>query len=151
MKRRELFRTAVAGGLAAALGMGASAQAQGEGPSPEELVWTRKVPVRWVADVAVIGGGIAGVTAAAAAARSGARVLLVERFAITGGMLTVGGVANFCGEMTGQGEVFDEILAGLRAWNAIGHERPSVFHYETLAVVLQELLLKRNIKLLLHT
>ncbi len=151
MKRRELFRTAVAGGLAAALGMGASAQAQGEGPSPEELVWTRKVPVRWVADVAVIGGGIAGVTAAAAAARSGARVLLVERFAITGGMLTVGGVANFCGEMTGQGEVFDEILSGLRAWNAIGHERPSVFHYETLAIVLQELLLKRNVKLLLHT
>jgi hypothetical protein len=53
--------------------------------------------------------------------------------------------------MEGQGEVFDEVVAGLKAWNAIGHERKSVFHYETLAIVLQELLLKRSVKLLLHT
>jgi len=39
----------------------------------------------------------------------------------------------------------------LRAFNAIGHEKESVFHYETLAIVLQELLLKRGVKLLLHT
>jgi 2-polyprenyl-6-methoxyphenol hydroxylase-like FAD-dependent oxidoreductase len=104
--------------------------------------------------VAVIGGGIAGVSAAAAAARSGARVILVERFAVTGGVLTSGGVANFCdGSQIRKplGEVFAEILADLERWRAIGHGRSSVFHYETMAVVLQELLLRRGVKLLLHT
>jgi len=75
----------------------------------------------------------------------------VERFGITGGMLTVGGVSNFCGQLSGQGEVFDEILSDLRLWKAIGQERPSVFHYEVLAVVLQELLLRRKVHILLHT
>ena len=79
----------------------------------QQVSWSRSVPVRYQADVAVIGGGIAGVSAAAAAARSGASVVLVERFGVTGGNMTVGGVANFCGETAGQGEVFDEILRHL--------------------------------------
>ena len=122
-------------------------------PLPE-ITWSRKVPVRYEADVAVIGGGIAGVCAAAAAARSGAKVILVERFAVTGGMLTSGGVSNFCdGSQVRrpQGEVFDEIVADLDAWGALGQGKSSVFHYETMAVVLQELLLRRGVKLLLHT
>jgi hypothetical protein len=151
MNRREMLLSAATSGVGIVLGESAVAAPQDEPDSAAEITWSRKVPVRWDVDVAVIGGGMAGVGAAAAAARSGAKVLLIERFAITGGMLTVGGVANFCGSMTGQGEVFDEAVAGLRAFNAIGHERDSVFHYETLAIVLQELLLKRNVKLLLHT
>jgi hypothetical protein len=110
--------------------------------------------MRYQADVAVIGGGIAGVCAAAAAARSGAKVILVERFAVTGGVLTSGGVANFCdGSQVRRplGEVFAEIVSHLDAWGAIGNEKSSVFHYETMAVILQELLLRRGVKLLLHT
>lgn len=152
MNRREMLLTATSAGLGAAvMGAPAGAQSPSEPENGPEITWRRKVPVRWETDVAVIGGGMAGVGAAAAAAQSGARVLLVERFAVAGGMLTTGGVANFCGEMEGQGEVFDMVVAGLRAWNAIGHERTSVFHYETLAIVLQELLLKRGVKMLLHT
>jgi len=122
--------------------------------APPEITWSRKVPVRYQADVAVIGGGIAGVCAAAAAARSGAQVILVERFAVTGGMLTAGGVSNFCDETQVRqplGEVFSEIVADLDAWQALGHGKSSVFHYETMAVILQELLLRRGVKLLLHT
>ena len=125
-----------------------------QGDAGGAIAWRRDVPVRYEADVAVIGGGIAGVCAAAAAARSGVRVILVERFAVTGGVLTTGGVANFCDERVLRdplGEVFAEILSGLDAWNAIGEGGPSVFHYETLAVVLQELLMRRGVKLLLHT
>jgi len=118
--------------------------------------------VRYETDIAVIGGGIAGVSAACAAARSGAKAILVERFGVTGGVLTTGGVANFCGRLHGQGEVFDAILSDLRQFEAMGadesgtHTDPlgdkrSVFHYELLAVVLQELLLRRGVKLLLHT
>lgn len=115
---------------------------------PAEVAWRRKVPVRYEADVAVLGGGIAGVSAACAAARSGASVVLVERFAVTGGVLTAGGVANFCGRLDGQGEVFDEILSGLRSFGALDGR---IFDHEILAVVLQELLLRRNVRLLLHT
>ncbi|MDP6439434.1 MAG: FAD-dependent oxidoreductase, partial [Candidatus Brocadiia bacterium] len=79
-------------------------------PAPQEVAWTRRVPVRYEADVAVLGGGIAGACAACAAAASGASVVLIERFAVTGGVMTSGGVGNFCGDMTGQGEVFDEII-----------------------------------------
>jgi hypothetical protein len=118
----------------------------------DTIMWSRDIPVRYEVDVAVIGGGIAGVSAACAAAKSGAKVMLIERFAVTGGMLTTGGVANFCGQMTGQGEVFDAILSDLRKFNALGYKKKkSVFHYEILAIVLQELLLRRSVKLLLHT
>ena len=121
--------------------------------------WSRSIPVRYEADVAVIGGGIAGVSAACAAAKSGAKVILVERFAITGGNATTGGVAAFCGETSGQGEVFDAIVSDLEKWKAIAPYKPysdqqrgaRVFDHHILAIVLQELLIRRGIKLLLHT
>lgn len=152
MNRRDLLKL-TAGGLGVAVaGTGdTEAQERTNESGAQEFLWNRRVRVRWDVDIVVIGGGIAGVCAAAAAARSGSRVLLVERFGITGGMLTSGGVSNFCGQLSGQGEVFDEILSGLRLWKAIGQERPSVFHYEVLAIVLQELLLRRQVHILLHT
>jgi hypothetical protein len=124
----------------------------------ESLTYSRKVPVRYQADVAVIGGGIAGVCAACAAAESGSAVVLVERFAATGGMMTVGGVNNFCGETAGQGRVFDEMMSLMEAFGAIEPHEPydhfrtrRPFRHEILTVVLQEMLLRRGVKLLLHT
>ncbi|MCC6362036.1 MAG: FAD-dependent oxidoreductase [Bryobacterales bacterium] len=151
--RRSLLKKAAAAPAAAAVGS-AGAMA----PQPPYVAWNRRVPVRYEADIAVLGGGIAGVSAACAAARSGASVILVERFAITGGVLTTGGVANFCGDPDGVGEVFDAILRTLREFKAIHRRKPedpnspeSVFHYEILAIILQEMLLQRKVKLLLHT
>ena len=51
---------------------------------------------RYYADVAVIGGGTAGVFAAIAAARTGANTILAEKNSILGGTMTVAGV-NFPG------------------------------------------------------
>src|SRR3984893_2160525 len=48
-------------------------------------------------EVAVLGGGPAGIAAAAAAARAGRRTLLIERYGFLGGMGTAAGVTNFCG------------------------------------------------------
>ena len=42
------------------------------------------------ADVVVVGGGTAGVVAALAAARVGAKVVLIERYGYLGGMITAG-------------------------------------------------------------
>jgi len=128
---------------------------------PEILTWKREVPLRYKADVAVIGGGIAGVCAACAAADAGADVILVERFAVIGGNATVGGVANWSGETAGQGAVFAEIIAMQEAWHSIApypgiyrhhsHSCNRVFDHEILAVILQELLLRHGVRLLLHT
>lgn len=124
----------------------------GDNDSCDRFVsYKRRIPVRYLADVVVIGGGMAGVSAACAAATSGTKVILIERFAMLGGMLTTGGVANFCGQIQAQGEVFDEVLMGLKKFNSLGEgSRASVFNYEILALVLQEVLLGRNVKLLLH-
>ena len=47
-------------------------------------------------DVAVLGGGIAGASAAVSAARAGARVILIERGGSLGGTLTEGFIHIFC-------------------------------------------------------
>lgn len=50
----------------------------------------KKVPVIAEYDVAVCGGGIAGIAAALAAARNGAKVLLIEKQFALGGLATLG-------------------------------------------------------------
>jgi len=57
----------------------------------------RKTPLFGEFDVAVLGGGPAGIAAATSAARHGARTLLIERYGFLGGMGTAAGVTNFCG------------------------------------------------------
>jgi hypothetical protein len=54
---------------------------------------SRQVPVVRETDVLVVGGGPGGVAAAIAAARTGARVVLLERYGHLGGMAT-GGLVN---------------------------------------------------------
>lgn len=155
MKRRDVLKMLTAGTAGVLLPKDTCAVERKV--SGETITWSRRVPVRYNADVAVIGGGIAGVAAACAAAKSDAKVVLVERFAITGGNLTTGGVAAFCGESAGQGEVFDEILADMEKFKAVEPYAPypkkdhRVFDHHILAIVLQELLLRRKVKLLLHT
>src|SRR4030081_3965448 len=57
----------------------------------------RQVPLYGEYEVAVLGGGPAGIAAAVVAARAGRRTLLVERYGFLGGMGTAAGVTNFCG------------------------------------------------------
>lgn len=77
------------------------------------------IPIYGQYDVAVIGGGPAGVCAAIAAARGGARVLLVEATGALGGMATSGMVGPFMTDYDKEGNVrtvgglFSEIVARL--------------------------------------
>ncbi len=57
----------------------------------------RQVPVVAETEVLVLGGGPAGIAAATAAARTGARTMLLERYGFLGGMGTAAMVTNFCG------------------------------------------------------
>ena len=66
----------------------------------------RRTQVVAEADVVVLGGGPAGIAAATAASRTGARTLLLERYGFLGGMGTAAMVTNFCGlHMQRDGEI----------------------------------------------
>ena len=76
-------------------------------------------------DVVVVGGGAAGCAAAVAAARCGARTLLLERYGFLGGAATNAQVLSYCGffrfgpdAVRTVAGVGDEVLAALRAIGA---------------------------------
>lgn len=64
-------------------------------PSELRSAWSALPPADEV-DVLVLGGGPAGAAAAIAAARDGARTLLIEQYGFLGGMGTAGLVPAFC-------------------------------------------------------
>ncbi len=70
----------------------------------------REIPVTADYDVVVVGGGMAGVAAAVAAARRSARVCLVERFCALGGMATLGNIAVWLPLCDGRGH---QVIAGM--------------------------------------
>lgn len=106
-------------------------------------------------DVAVIGGGFAGVGAALAAARGGAKVLIVEKANCLGGAATnclVNPFMPYWTEINGErvdlsAGIFKEIRARLEARQAMWGE---TFLEEELKFVLNDMVLEAGIDLLFH-
>jgi hypothetical protein len=73
----------------------------------------REIPVFHTADVVVVGGGFAGVCAAVAAARTGAKVALVERYGSLGGLFTNGMVLIVIGTGVKENGEFRLVTRGL--------------------------------------
>ncbi len=57
----------------------------------------RDTPIFGEFEIVVLGGGPAGIAAAAVAGALGRKTLLIERYGFLGGMGTAAGVTNFCG------------------------------------------------------
>ena len=85
------------------------------------MQFTRQIPVLGTWDVVVAGGGPSGVCAAVASARRGAKTLLVERYGVLGGNLTVGVVAPLLGH-TAPGTMADEVRELLGGARYFDHE-----------------------------
>src|SRR4051794_40089568 len=125
----------------------------------------RQIPLYGEYEVAVLGGGPAGIAAAVAASRAGRRTLLIERYGFLGGMGTAAGVTNFCGlhanvhgEMhrVVQGvasELLDRIdrLGGLNAPHLIlGKILAQAYDTAAYKIAADDLLAAHNVELLFH-
>lgn len=118
------------------------------------------------ADVLVCGGGVAGTIAAVAAARHGARVVLVERYGFLGGNATAGAVAQFNSWQTAGGrrvvaglasEVVERLqrYGGAREHHAFvmstGHRMDRVeYAPEVLKLVFDDMVSESGVQALLH-
>ncbi len=93
MKRRDFNKSILMLGLGAQVGLVKESKAATLNQSTNGyLEPAQELPVRKF-DVAVAGAGTAGVVAALAAARNGAKTILIERKGYTGGTVTEGGTA----------------------------------------------------------
>ena len=126
------------------------------------------------ADLLVVGGGPSGVCAAIAAARKGAKVLLVDSGNCLGGMGTKGLVGPFmtCYDAAGENmiirglfeEIVDRLIAergalhpsGIRqgteftAWISEGHDHCTQFDPEILKKVYDRICAEAGVKVLFH-
>jgi hypothetical protein len=118
----------------------------------------RDIPIVREVDVVVAGGGPAGFAAATAAARLGARVVLVERYGCLGGLATGGmvlymdGLFNKAGERV-MGGIPWEAMERLRAMNGLGLDAPTRIHVdsELLKVVADALCTEAGAELRFHS
>ncbi len=126
----------------------------------------RETPVLGEYEVVVLGGGPAGIAAAASAGRAGRSTILVERYGFLGGAGTAAGLANFCGlhaRVHGEhrqvvhgtcDEILDRIqrMGGLAAPHSLFNDRIRAQAYDISAykIAADELLLSAEVKLLFH-
>ena len=124
-------------------------------------------------DVIVIGGGIAGVSAAVAAGRQGMHTLLIEKSVMMGGLATLGNIAFYLPLCDGRGNqiagglaeelLYESIRYGYSNldpyWNKHLTERPDTWkaRYKTsfsppeFVIALDELIVREGIDLLFDT
>lgn len=116
-------------------------------------------------DIVVLGGGPAGIAAAAAVGALGRKTLLIERYGFLGGMGTAAGVTNFCGlHANVHGDirqvvhgVADDLLAridrlgGLNKPHSIfGKTYAQAYDNAAYKIAADDLVLARNAGLLFH-
>jgi hypothetical protein len=123
----------------------------------------RQIPIVAKADVVVCGAGPGGFAAAIAAARHGARTILIERHGHLGGLATAGLVAPILGHTAHESQtpivagILREITEGMHAlggaptWEQSLTEWGIRFDAEALKIVLDEMMQEAGVEVMLHT
>ncbi|MEZ6087372.1 MAG: FAD-dependent oxidoreductase [Pirellulaceae bacterium] len=113
---------------------------------------SRAIPVAGSSDVLVCGGGPAGIAAALAAARHGARVQLIEVAGCLGGVWTAGLLTKILDSENKSG-IMAELLKQFAArGSAVAKQsNGTVYDPEIAKLVLEELCVEADVKIRLHT
>ena len=152
MNRRNFLK---AGGMALAV-PGVVPHVAAEAPAKAGALHEpgRDVPVAAEADVVVCGAGPAGVAAAIAAARKGAKTLLLEQHGCLGGIWT-SGLLCWLLDYTSKKGLMAEIIAEMTGRGARTFSPEGVatngFDIETMKLVLEELCEQAGVEMWLHT
>ena len=141
----------------------------------EKIQFAAEIPVARQEEVLVLGAGPAGLCAAVAAARNGAKTLLIEQSGFAGGMATAGLVNPFMTSYSKSSDVmvirglFEEIIRRLEekdgaihpekikapspytSWITIGHDHVAPFDAEKFKLVADEMLKDAGVNVLYHT
>ena len=120
--------------------------------SPETIVVRDEVPVTKHLQVVVVGGGPSGLSAAVAAARNGADVLLVERNGFLGGV----GTAGLCPTFMGSDPLITrgfakEIIDRLASFSCLIEGFNTFYDSEIMKYVCNEIATEAGVKLLFDT
>ena len=141
----------------------------------KSIHFEQDIPVSAEVQVLVVGGGPAGIGAAVACARAGAKTALVEQYGFLGGAATAAGVGPFMTSYSADGEhqitagVFDDLVRRMEAVGGAlhpervrsgspesgfyiwGHDHVAPFDGESLKVAAADLVLESGAELWLHT
>jgi hypothetical protein len=137
--------------------------------------YSKDIPTAEHADVLVVGGGPAGIAAAIAAARGGAKTVLVERFGFLGGNLTAGLVGPCMTSYSLDGKtqlirgVFEEFVNRMvdiggaihpsqthagdaySGFIVYGHDKVTPFEPESAKIIANRMCIEAGVELKLHT
>jgi glycine/D-amino acid oxidase-like deaminating enzyme len=141
----------------------------------EQLTVSWKIPVKTECEVCVVGGGSAGVAAAVASSRAGARTVLVEKYGFLGGTATAGLVGPMMTSYSSDGRepviagVFREVVdrmvrlggaidpaqidhsTAYSAFIRMGHARVTPFHPEAMKAAMLDIVEESGARTLYHT
>lgn len=109
----------------------------------------REIPVAGESEVLVVGGGPAGVGAALAAARTGARTTVVEHYGFLGGMWTAG-LLNPILDYQEKGGLVEELMDRLQEVGKLVKTPRANFDNEYLKVLLDRMMLEAGVEMRLH-
>ena len=148
MKRRHFLKIGTLGTIVSVTGqslIGAPTDSADPSVVREPAI---DIPVVEHNDVVVCGGGPAGISAAIAAARHGARVRLIEVQGALGGVWTAG-MVNLILDSKGKSGLVAEILGELKKTRA--QRDPGMFDVEAMKLVLENLCRATGVQLLYHS